>query len=88
MSNKIAGEIGLTRMRNRDEIRRLTARDTVIGIDTHEKWLEWVNELDDRVNWGCHLDFMMDHAYWNDKVFDPDDVRWTLEDYKYNRKRV
>ena len=87
MANKLAGEIWLVKQANREEIRRLMSRDLIIGIDTHEKWIEWVNEMDDRINWQAHLEFQMDHAYIDDWHFEPDDVRWTLDDYKYNRRR-
>lgn len=87
MPNEMAGEIWLAKQTNREEIRRLTSRDLVIGIDNEEKWTKWFDEIELRINWQAHLEFQMDHAYIDDWHFEPDDVRLTLEDYKNGKDR-
>ena len=81
--HELCYELHLKRDENSEKIFELLGQDVVLGIDTHDKWISWVNNVMDHINYQKHLEVMSDRSYFNEH-FKPEDVKWTVHDYVYD----
>lgn len=89
---KVEYRLAIVAMENRERIDELHGYAAAKGLAEsgtrfHDVWMDWQNELWNRINWLTHQEFYLGLIRAKSESFEIEekDIAWTLNDYVYSK---